>query len=196
MYYIKNIDTDSDDITIDGNGAETIDGEATIVLFVYQDAIRIVSDGSNWHIIDDYRIAHICVLKRNTAQSIANSGQTKVSLNESVIDVGGIGDISTDNRVEVVRTGKYMISAEWTCQSMSDDEHANVYIDVNGTTEAHTWQWSSSSGNLYNSATVSIIATLTAGQYIEMYVGQTSPAAVNTLTNHKDEPRLSVQEIR
>lgn len=195
-YYIKNIDSDSDDITIATTGGQTIDGESSIVLYVYNDAIRVISNGTNWHIIADERIPHVCVLKRNTAQSIANSGSVKVELNESVIDVGGIGDVSTDYRVEVVRSGKYIITAEWTCQSMSDDEYAHVSIDVNGTVEAHTWQWSSSSGNLYNSATVSTIATLNAGEYVEMYVGQTTPAAVNTITNHKDEPRLSVQEIR
>lgn len=197
-YYIKNIDSDSDDITIATTGGQTIDGESSIVLYVYNDAIRVISNGTNWHIIADERIPHVCVLKRNTAQSITNgSSRVKIDLNESVIDVGGIGDVTTDNRVEVVRTGKYMITAEWTCQSVSDDEHIGVEIDVNGTVEASSFQWSSSSFSTeWNSASVSIIATLTAGQYIEMNVKQDTGAAVNTLTNHKDEPRLSVQEIR
>jgi len=51
VYYIKNIDTDGDDITIDGNGAETIDGSATYPLSSYRQSVRIVSDGSNWHVI-------------------------------------------------------------------------------------------------------------------------------------------------
>ena len=53
IYYIKNIDTDGDDITIDGNGAETIDGSATYVLDTYLRNIKIISDGSNWHVISD-----------------------------------------------------------------------------------------------------------------------------------------------
>lgn len=50
-YYIKNIDTDGDDITIDGNGAQTIDGSATYVLSNYQQTVRLISDGSNWFIL-------------------------------------------------------------------------------------------------------------------------------------------------
>lgn len=53
-YYIKNIDTDGDDITIDGNGSETIDGATTYVLQAYLRNVEIISDGSNWFIIDLY----------------------------------------------------------------------------------------------------------------------------------------------
>jgi len=38
-------------ITIDGAGSETIDGVATKTLSAQYDAITIVSDGANWHII-------------------------------------------------------------------------------------------------------------------------------------------------
>tara|TARA_Y100001954_G_scaffold210294_1_gene236039 strand:- start:1702 stop:3135 length:1434 start_codon:yes stop_codon:yes gene_type:complete len=53
VYYIKNIDSDGDDITIDGNGSETIDGSTTFLLDPYKHAVRIVSDGSNWHVIEE-----------------------------------------------------------------------------------------------------------------------------------------------
>ncbi len=52
VYYIKNIDVDGDDITIDGNGS-TIDGSTTFLLDPYKHAVRIVSDGSNWHVIQE-----------------------------------------------------------------------------------------------------------------------------------------------
>ena len=53
VYYIKNIDSDGDDITIDGNGSETIDGSTTFLLDPYKHAVRIVSDGSNWHVLEE-----------------------------------------------------------------------------------------------------------------------------------------------
>ena len=53
VYSIKNIDSDCDDITIDGNSTETIDGSATYVLDSYNNVVRIISDGSNWFIINE-----------------------------------------------------------------------------------------------------------------------------------------------
>jgi uncharacterized protein (TIGR02145 family) len=53
VYYIKNIDSDGDNINIDGNGSETINGATTYVLHSYNDGIRIVSDGTGWHVIDE-----------------------------------------------------------------------------------------------------------------------------------------------
>ena len=53
VYYIKNIDSDGDNINIDGNGSETIDGTKIYVLHSYNYGIRIVSDGTGWHVIDE-----------------------------------------------------------------------------------------------------------------------------------------------
>jgi hypothetical protein len=53
VYYIKNIDTEGDDITLDGNASETIDGDLTFKLDPYKHAVRIISDGSNWHVLEE-----------------------------------------------------------------------------------------------------------------------------------------------
>ena len=57
VYSIKNIDSDCDDITIDGNSTETIDGSETYVLDSYNNVVRIISDGSNWFIINENTVA-------------------------------------------------------------------------------------------------------------------------------------------
>ena len=49
MYHIKNVGTGT--ITVDGNSAETIDGSATAVISTQFASIKIICDGSNWHII-------------------------------------------------------------------------------------------------------------------------------------------------
>jgi uncharacterized protein (TIGR02145 family) len=53
VYYIKNIDAEGDDITIDGNGAETIDGNLNYYLHASKQIVRIISDGSNWHVLEE-----------------------------------------------------------------------------------------------------------------------------------------------
>ncbi len=51
IYSIKKIDASGNAVTVDGNGSETIDGATTATISSQYDDIRIVSDGSNWHII-------------------------------------------------------------------------------------------------------------------------------------------------
>jgi hypothetical protein len=41
-------------ITVDGNGAETIDGSATFGLSLQYDFVQIVCDGTNWKIISKF----------------------------------------------------------------------------------------------------------------------------------------------
>lgn len=48
---IKKIDSSANVVTIDANGAETIDGAATKAISIQYDSYTIISDGTNWHII-------------------------------------------------------------------------------------------------------------------------------------------------
>lgn len=51
QYQIKKTDSSTNTVTIDADGSETIDGAATQVINAQYQALTIVSDGSNWHII-------------------------------------------------------------------------------------------------------------------------------------------------
>lgn len=53
-YYIKKTDSSFNIITIDPNGSETIDGSTTTTLNTQYEAIKIVSNGSNWIITERY----------------------------------------------------------------------------------------------------------------------------------------------
>lgn len=50
-YIVKKTDVSVNAVTIDGAGAETIDGAATKVLAAQYDVARLVCDGSVWHLI-------------------------------------------------------------------------------------------------------------------------------------------------
>lgn len=53
VYLIKKVDSNWDQaITIDPNGSETIGGDTTTTLDTTDESIRIVSDGSNWQILE------------------------------------------------------------------------------------------------------------------------------------------------
>ena len=48
---IKKIDSSSNNVTIDGDSTETIDGDLTFSLTAKDESVTIVSDNSNWYII-------------------------------------------------------------------------------------------------------------------------------------------------
>jgi hypothetical protein len=50
-YIIKKTDATVNAVTVDGNGAETIDGALTRALLVQYSFIMLASDGTNWFII-------------------------------------------------------------------------------------------------------------------------------------------------
>ena len=50
VFYFKKLDASAKTLTIDGDGAETIDDSATAVLVVQYEAITISSDGTEWWI--------------------------------------------------------------------------------------------------------------------------------------------------
>ena len=53
-YYIIKLNTATYECVIDGNGSETIDGEATIALTQTDETIGIICDGSNWNVLFHY----------------------------------------------------------------------------------------------------------------------------------------------
>jgi len=51
IYRVKKTDASANAVTVDGNGAETIDGSATQSLSSQYEVVVVVSDGSNWWIL-------------------------------------------------------------------------------------------------------------------------------------------------
>ena len=49
---LKKIDSSFNAVTIDGNGAETIDGSATTTLSTQHETLMLICDGSNWQVIE------------------------------------------------------------------------------------------------------------------------------------------------
>lgn len=50
-YVIKKIDASANAVTVDGDGAETIDGAATVALAAQYDKVRIVASNGAWYIV-------------------------------------------------------------------------------------------------------------------------------------------------
>jgi hypothetical protein len=51
IYLVKKIDATVNTVTLQADGAETIDGNNTHVLTTQNESVWIISDGTNWYII-------------------------------------------------------------------------------------------------------------------------------------------------
>jgi hypothetical protein len=193
-YYIKKTNSSENEITIDGNGAETIDGVITKKLYVQYDAVRIVCDGSNWHIIADERIPHICVLKRNTTQALPTITATFIDFNNEILDVGGIGDIATNHRIDIKRAGKYVITALATLP-VADQDYIIVRIFINNAERCFSLVHNSGAAG-WTSAATTMTVSLAAGDYVELKLEHNFGSDVNTLASSVVNPTLTVTEIR
>jgi len=86
---IKKTDSSENAITIDGNGSETIDGDTTLLLNAENDFVEIISDGSNWQVIDNG-------LKDRIETKILGSDQTSAAdiISFTGLTVGKIYELS------------------------------------------------------------------------------------------------------
>lgn len=75
IWYFKKTDSSTNAITLDGNGAETLDGATTYALTAQHDAILIISDGANWQILAKSQASALMVftiVTANTAMTVDN----------------------------------------------------------------------------------------------------------------------------
>ena len=193
-YYIMKTDSGTAIVTIDGNGAETINGQTTVVLYIQYDAIRIVSDGSNWFIISDELRPHMVKMTRDAAQSIPDSATTTIEFDNTVFDIGGLADLA-NNKATIRRAGKYMIAAGMGLANIDDNERVELTIFRNVASEFNVKIYSTGTDN-----TMGLVSTnfldLVVGDDIFLKVAHTEGAAQNTLTELPNKPRISIVEIR
>ena len=104
-YTIKKISNNTLEVVIDPNGAEGIDGQLTLSLYVQNDAVRIVSDGANWDVISDELKPHQAKMTRETPQSVPNMAITKILFDNLGFNVGGIAD-AAHSRFVIRRAGR------------------------------------------------------------------------------------------
>lgn len=53
-FIIKKVDSSTNTVTIDGNASETIDGDLTLTIYDQYNYIEIISDGTNWKVINEF----------------------------------------------------------------------------------------------------------------------------------------------
>ncbi len=122
-YYIKKTDSSGNAVTIDPNGAQTIDGSATVVLATQYANIFIESDGSNWTIIQSSASLFIDSISENTVNagitfgSIQATGVIRITSGAPVLFLEETGGTAEEGKWQIVADGD-----GFNIRLISDDE--------------------------------------------------------------------------
>lgn len=87
---IKKVDSGTGSVTIDGEGAETIDGATTIEFFNQYNFITVNCDGTSWHITDKNITNRWQKHELSGDQNTSSGGGGETSLNFANLEVGKI----------------------------------------------------------------------------------------------------------
>jgi hypothetical protein len=171
LYIIYKIDSSVNNVIIDGNGAETIDGSATKKLYYQYESLIIASDNVNWTVLGrDYIPPSSFHAKRTSGQTIATATLTKVQWQSEDFDIHSEFDIATNHRFTPISPGKYLLHGKIAFFNMTVGKTAELHIYKNGSSEAVTWQHTTLAGNYtFVEVTVELDANGT-GDYFELWV--------------------------
>ena len=193
-YYIKKVSNNLASVTISPAGG-LIDGAAALTLYVWKDAVRIISDGANWNVISDELRPHAAKIVRNVAQAIPHATLVKLLLDAVEFDVGGMAD-PVNSRIVIRRAGRYRVTASWVIAITSAGREMENRLMVNGAVRYFSRKPSTSTASTTQDIQSSDVFDLAAGDVVEVRVEQYTGSSKNTLVGVDTRPRLSVEEIR
>lgn len=179
-------------VTINGGSAATEWSR----LFIAGESVTLESTStSNWQVIEDGRIPCVALLERQAAQSINSASTTKIAVDAAVINRGGMGDVTTNDRINIRRAGNYDVRCFVSFSNVIDDqEYAEADLYVDGALDQFSRvSVSSASANQFASPRITHLAAYTAGQYLELYATHNEGAAQNTDTTYP--PSIAALEI-
>lgn len=135
---------------IDGNASETIDGATTFVLAIQYDEITIVSDGSNWQIIDKTLVQPSALVYRSSTQNITG-GSGLLIMNGEVSDSHSAHN-STTGVFTMPAAGDLVINGHFNIDDVTAASATSVRVRVNST-ETYRFQ----SYESFSSTTTTVI---------------------------------------
>lgn len=165
-------------------------------LFMKGEVLIFVGDGTTWHLENDGRIPFMVKVRRDAAQSISAATLTKVALDAEEYDNGNIGDIATNDRIDIKRANKYEIIVSG---GMDDITDASAVINchyLNGTRDRNNVFTNSAATNGFVVFPSVEIVGCAAADTIEHYLlhNNTGADAINTATTIYSRPEMIVTE--
>lgn len=137
-YIIKRIDNDYDyNVTIDGNGSETIDGSTTFGLYTQYDWVELFCDGTEWHITARNDNPIVLVAKTDSGQIFTDATEEDVIYEDVLKDTHSAFNTAT-GEYTVPSDGDWAVNASAITANLAwtAGDFIVFRIYVNGTEEA------------------------------------------------------------
>lgn len=135
-----------------------------------------------------------CSLYKTANQSISHDTITQVTFDSEAFDTDGFHSTTSNTSRITIPTGKggkylFTFQTQWDLNGTGD---RSIYYYKNGTNGTAMVRYSIVSGSYYTIQNASIVLDLVAGDYIEMYVLQSSGGNLNILydTNTAQSSRI------
>jgi hypothetical protein len=152
-----------DDWTVDGTDPKTLNGAAF----------------SAGDITYAARANERAVVRLNSSEEIADDTTTAIPWDTELLDVGGLVDLGAQpTRITIVNTGFYMITGGvlWFANPTGQRE---ILIRLDGAGDVLAGATTTPANTVTFRQSISVLATLTAGTYVELTARQTSTAPLN-----------------
>jgi hypothetical protein len=119
---VKKTDSSVNAVTIDGNGAETIDGDTTFLLTAKDQTVTTRSDGANWQVTSSYAVA-AGIVKWAKGADIASpaGGALTLGTDGNYFDITGTNAITSIGTVGVGTVVKLHFDAALTLTHHATD---------------------------------------------------------------------------
>lgn len=182
-------------VTLDGAGAETIDSQASRVMWAGEAAI-LASDGANWFKFAGKPRPMRCILRRNSTQGGVTSGPlVKILLDGVEDDTTSMADLA-NNQIVIRRPGAYFILGAVIYSALtanSPTTNSVVYINTNVDFSAEVY---GAAGGQPSPPAIAPARPLVAGDTAHLRAYQTSGATQSVYGVASGETtRLTVQEV-
>lgn len=139
LYTIKQITDSTNNVIIDGNGSETINGATTYTLDIANAFIDIFCDGSSWHIINKGE-PEISVFGYRSSDQAGASGTQRITFNAEDTDTVGCFNDST-GVTTVPSSGRYYIEATGLLDSLDTSADATIGIYLEGSLVINSYMY-------------------------------------------------------
>ncbi len=192
-YTLKKIGDNSATVTVDAAGSETIDGAATVLLYIRNDFVGIISDGSNWQIVQDGLLPHACRMYMNPGMVVPSATNTPCDWNQVDFDRGGIAN-TTAGRVTIRRAGVYNVQGQWNVEN-SARYNVQCRVKVNSSSVAISTGYIEAN-NTYSRVMTGTTIQLSAGDDITLDLIQNGSGNYTSSTGLPFGPYISVSEVR
>lgn len=183
---IKKVDSGAGKVTVDGEGAETIDGATTIILYSQYDSATLVCDGSGWHRIGNSMLpdSYVRVSTPNGHGSTNNRIRRFTSTTASAgSDITFADSASNGSTFTINRKGIYVMS--YTDESSAGETAFGISVNsseltttISSITPADRLIFTET-GSANNYSSTSVSALLNAGDVVRAHTNG-SPNATTT----------------